>query len=395
MSSTPAAGRFEQSFVFHMIRDFFLLLLAVAAAEMAIRYAALLYDFRMNEPARVSRAAEQLANDVKSIMLNSGGPLAAQTVYPILNRNYSDLGLAIAVLPSDVTVESMKTTFKMTPQGLQPTWPEGAHQVGEVALKAEQFCLGCHVKAQVGEVLGTVAVRSYLARKESVWWQEVRLTAGALSLKILAHTIVLLFLLKVRMEPMLSLRGTVTGLAKGVMDLSPRARVKTEDEFGELAQDLNHFLDRITLVVRDLDKILSEVIAVGERLGSVNRRLEQQLDGLRDGALRSLADTAQRGLDTRLVAAREGGAFDVLVQMLDPAVPQMQPLREPLLALQQRFQAVTAALEAAAPQVQSAQTQSAEFQAFAQSLREMAVLEAQMQSVAESGQRVLQRLMKA
>ena len=395
MSSTPAAGRFEQSFVFHMIRDFFLLLLAVAAAEMAIRYAALLYDFRMNEPARVSRAAEQLANDVKSIMLNSGGPLAAQTVYPILNRNYSDLGLAIAVLPSDVTVESMKTTFKMTPQGLQPKWPEGAHQVGEVALKAEQFCLGCHVKAQVGEVLGTVAVRSYLARKESVWWQEVRLTAGALSLKILAHTIVLLFLLKVRMEPMLSLRGTVTGLAKGVMDLSPRARVKTEDEFGELAQDLNHFLDRITLVVRDLDKILSEVIAVGERLGSVNRRLEQQLDGLRDGALRSLADTAQRGLDTRLVAAREGGAFDVLVQMLDPAVPQMQPLREPLLALQQRFQAVTAALEAAAPQVQSAQTQSAEFQAFAQSLREMAVLEAQMQSVAESGQRVLQRLMKA
>jgi hypothetical protein len=206
---------------------------------------------------------------VKSIMLNSGGPLAAQTVYPILDRNHDNLGLSIAVRPSEVTVESMKAMFRVTPQGLQRPWPEGAHQQAEVALKAEQFCLGCHVKAQVGDVLGTVAVRSYLARKEAVWWQEVRLTAGALSLKILAHTVVLLLLLKVRMEPMLSLRGTVGGLAKGVMDLGPRARVKTEDEFGELAQDLNHFLDRIALVVRDLDTILSEVISVGERLGSV------------------------------------------------------------------------------------------------------------------------------
>jgi HAMP domain-containing protein len=134
-------------------------------------------------------------------------------------------------------------------------------------LKAEQYCLGCHVKAQVGEVLGTVTVRSYLARKEAVWWEEVRVTAAALSLKILIHTVVLLLLLRVRMAPLMTLRSTAATLAKGVMDLSPRARVSSEDEFGELAQDLNHFLDRITLVVHDLDRILSEVVRVGERLG--------------------------------------------------------------------------------------------------------------------------------
>jgi hypothetical protein len=85
---------FEQSFMFHMIRDFFLLLLLVATVEMGIRYALLRYDFAIKEQARVDQAAQQLANDVKSIMLNSGGPLAAQTVYPILNRNYDDLGLS-------------------------------------------------------------------------------------------------------------------------------------------------------------------------------------------------------------------------------------------------------------------------------------------------------------
>ncbi|MEY2801266.1 MAG: hypothetical protein RL513_851, partial [Pseudomonadota bacterium] len=60
--------------------------------------------------------------------------------------------------------------------------------------------------------------------------------------------------------------------------------------------------------------------------------------------------------------------------------------------LGERFVAVTDAVERAAPPVLVAQAQSSEYQAFAQSLREMALLEAQMQTVAESGQQVLQRL---
>jgi methyl-accepting chemotaxis protein len=399
MGVSKYAGPFEQSFMFHMIRDFFLLLLAVAAVELGIRYAVLRYDFSQQEPVRVDRAAEQLANDVKSIMLNAGGPTAALTIYPILNRNFEDLGFSIAVLPSAVTVESMKQTRNMDVQGLQPRWPVGEHRQSSVSLKAEQYCLNCHVKAAVGDVLGTVIVRSYLARKEAVWWQEVRVTAGALSLKILIHTVVLFFLLKVRMAPLLALRSTVASLAKGVMDLSPRAAVATEDEFGELARDLNHFLDRIAVVVTDLDKILSEVVAVGMRLGALNRALEQQLDGMRDAALRSLGQGAQRGLDTQLVVARESGSFGVLAQTVDELAaqgavvqPGADPLRLQVTRLRASFEAVTRALREAAPPVVVAQSQSDEYQAFAQSLREMAVLEATMQSVAESGQQLLRRL---
>ncbi len=399
-------GRFEQSFMFHMIRDFFLLLLLVAGIEFAIRYALLRYDFNNAEPARVDRAAQQLANDVRAIMLNSGGPLAAQTVYPILNRNYDDLGLSIAVAPSAITVESMKQTFNMDVKGLQSQWPVGDHQQASVSLSAEQFCLNCHVKAKVGDVLGTVSVRSYLQRKETLWWQEVKLTAGAFSLKILAHTILLFLLLKVRMEPLLALRSTVSGLAKGVMDLSPRAAVNTTDEFGELAGDLNHFLDRIGVVVRDLDTILNEVVSVGKRLGTLNRDLEQKVDNMRDASHRLLSDGAQRSLDTQLIAAREGGAFEAmdqtLVQTLDALARSGQPtseaqatLREQIARLRQNFQAVSGALQQAAPPVMVAQAQSAEYQAFAQSLREMAMLEATMQTVAESGQRVLKRLSRS
>jgi HAMP domain-containing protein len=397
------SGRFEQSFMFHMIRDFFLLLLLVAGIEMAIRYAALRWDFSRQEPVRVESAAQQLANDVKAIMLNSGGPTAAQTVYPILNRNYDDLGLSIAVLPSAVTVASMKETRGMDVVGLQPRWTDGVHQAASVSMTAEAYCLACHVKAKVGEVLGTVHVRSYLERKESAWWQEVRLTGAALSLKILTHTIVLFLLLKVRMEPLLALRSTVSGLAKGVMDLSPRAGVKTADEFGELAQDLNHFLDRIALIVRDLDKILSEVVSVGSRLGALNKHLERQLDGLRDDSLRALGAGAERSQDAQLLAARESGAFDARMQalgdMLDALAATGQApatahplLREQLARLQAGFASLAGALQGGAPTLALAAARSAEYQAFAQSLRDMALLEATMQQVAESGQQVLHRL---
>jgi methyl-accepting chemotaxis protein len=403
MSSNRSSSHFEQSFMFHMIRDFFLLLLAVAAVEMAIRYAALRWDFAQAEPQRVDRAAQQLANDIRSIMLNAGGPVAAQTVYPILNRNYNDLGLSIAVEPAPVTIASMKESRGMDVQGLRASWVDGAHQAASVSLKAEQYCLSCHVKAQVGDVLGTVSVRSYLARKESVWWQDVRLTAGALSLKILAHTIVLFLLLKVRMAPLLALRTTVSGLAKGVMDLSPRAAVNTQDEFGELAQDLNHFLDRVALIVRDLDSILSKVVDVGTRLGALNKHLELQLDGLRDASLRGLGDDTHRQQSTQLLAAREGGAFgarlQALLQTLDALAASGQApaavdplLRDQLQRLQGSFEALSGSLDAGLRPQAQAEAQAAEYRAFAQSLRDMAALEATMQAVAESGQQVIQRL---
>ena len=209
------------------------------------------------------------------------------------------------------------------------------------------------------------------------------------------------------MEPLLALRTTVSGLAKGVMDLSPRASLKSDDEFGELAQDLNHFLDRITLIVQDLDRILSEVVSVGTRLGALNRHLERQLDGLRDASLRSIGRgrAAQPGHavggGTRKRRLRRAGAdagawppaapaFRMAPRALPPAT-----LRAQFARLQGSFAAVSEALRGMAPPMAVAEAQSAEYQAFAQSLREMAVLEATMQKVAESGQQVLHRLTHA
>jgi methyl-accepting chemotaxis protein len=211
---------------------------------------------------------------------------------------------------------------------------------------------------------------------------------------------VLFFLLKVRMEPLLALRTTAASLAKGVMNLSPRTKVNSNDEFGELAQDINHFLDRVKQIVQDLDGILSEVVSVGSRLGVLNRHLEQQLDGMRDDTFQKSWNENQRNLSMQIVAAREAGAFEVLVQTLDDLAhsaernDELAPLRAQLAKLQNSFASITQAVKNASPAPELAQAQAAQYQALSQSLREMALLEASMQKVAESGQQVIHRLAK-
>jgi methyl-accepting chemotaxis protein len=199
---------------------------------------------------------------------------------------------------------------------------------------------------------------------------------------------------------LLALRTTAASLAKGVMNLSPRTKVNSNDEFGELAQDINHFLDRVKQIVHDLDGILSEVVAVGSRLGVLNRHLEQQLDGMRDDTFQNSWNESQRNLSMQIVAAREAGAFEVLVQTLDDLSNSSQrrdelgPLRSQLAKLQSSFSSITNAVKEASPSPELAKAQAAQYQALSQSLREMALLEASMQKVAESGQQVLQRLEK-
>ena len=382
-----------------MIRDFFLLLLIVAAAEVGIRYLSLKYEFKTTEQTRVDRAAQRLAEDIRAIMLNSGGPVAAQTVFPILDRNFSDLGLAIAILPSEATIESIQTTFKFKPQGLQPKWSVGEFKEASISIRAEQACLGCHVKAKVGESLGSVTVRSYLEPRQDIWWKELSVIASTLSFKIVLHTIVLFLLLKIRMEPLVTLRATAASLAKGVMNLSHRAKVNSADEFGELASDLNHFLDRVKIIVHDLDRILSEVVSVGERLSTVNRELDNQIDTLRETTEADRARDLQLRVDTQVATARETGAFEAVISTLDELVSRKVTTEQDALELKQKieklrqsFETVAHVVGQAAPDMESARAGASQYLVLSQSLREMALLEGSMQKVAESGRMLLKRI---
>ena len=95
-------------------------LLVVAGAELGMRYGVVRYDFRQHEPTRVDRAAKQLADDVKSIMLNAGGPTAAQTVHSIgavgvLMQSLDDLAATRAL--ADAAAQPLRHPLARLRQG--------------------------------------------------------------------------------------------------------------------------------------------------------------------------------------------------------------------------------------------------------------------------------------
>ena len=395
-------GFFERSFMFRMIRDFFLLLVIVAILELGLRYAAILYEFKNNEPSRVQEIADTLSNDIRSIMLNAGGPTAARTIYPIIDKNYNDLGFLVAVEPSQITVDSIMVSQNMEAFGLQQLWPSGHHTEAKVDISAEQYCLGCHIKAKVGDILGTVTVRSYFDRKLDVWLEEVEVAAGVLSMNILIHTLVLFLLLKVRMQPLLNLRSTVSNLARGLVDISPRTNTNSEDEFGELATDLNHFLDRITLVVRDLDNILGEVLSVGDRLNVLTKQLNSQCLEMR-GVLFPVDREGENGTKKlELIAAREAGAVG---SIKGTALALTNKNGSKAKNLNEEFSLLLSQLESAFTELHSGVREMAEsekkrgknldrYDLFLNALKEMALLEATMQRVAKNGRETLRRIVR-
>ena len=392
-------ARFDDSFAAHMIRDFFFVLVAVVIIELSVRFVLVVYDFQHNQQTVTGIAAERLASDIKSIMLNSGGPVAARTVYPILKRNHEELGLAIAVDPSKITVSSIETAFGFTPRGLPTAWPDGEHHEVTVQIVAEQFCVGCHVTAQPGDVLGSVTVRSYLSNHLSLWWHEVQLTSLLGISKIVLHTIVLFFLLKIRMEPVLSLRSMIAQLAMGASDLSHRAPIRSRDEFGELARDLNAFLDRIDHVMEDLGGVLANVLVVNRRLTQVHDQMGYQFKKISADVM-TANENALRGQSIDPLLSREWlDSTRMLTSALQATgrgqqlprefAPHMEPFCEALEQVVIRAEHLAARHDGVSIDLNDISNSLHEFRHF---LDEMAVLEEKMRSIAAQGQTLLHRL---
>lgn len=394
-ATPPAAAspRFDESFVVRTLRDFFLALVFVIVIELGVRFAVVVGNYYTDEKLRTREAAEQLAADVKSIMLNRGGPVAARTVYPMIEKSHKKVGLDIAITPSEATVTSITSMFGFVPHGIPATWRRGAHHQAQVTVQAEPFCIQCHTAARPGDVLGTVTVRNYRATHLAHWLQEVSLSAVFGMGNIILHTIVLFVLLRLRMEPLLSLRATIARLSKAGSDLSHRAVVKSSDEFGELANDINLFLDRISHIIDDEARVLGQVGALNRRLNQVREQMDAQVTSIRapmDRLTRAaFASPSGRTSHAAMQAVLE--ALQALAERADlpaDAVARLEDARQAWHAARED----AAALGEVGVGVAELHRQLGGFSHF---IAEMTALEEKMQAMAEQGQRLLERLLPA
>jgi len=248
-----------------MIRDFFVILLLVAVLEFALKAAIVVWEFDTSGRENTQAAAREVADNVRSIMVNEGGPVAARALYPIMEAGMQSAGFLMSIVPTPVTIASIEESHGFSPRGVQPPeWPEGRYVEGVVEIRAESYCQTCHVKAQVGDVLGVVTVRHYLANDLAAWWKSLQLTALLSLGKIVLHSVLLFLILKARMAPLLQLRDMVGGLSRAFGRLDRRVEIASNDEFGALSRDLNLFLERLQRIVGELDAVLRRVVTVND-----------------------------------------------------------------------------------------------------------------------------------
>jgi len=397
--SNSSIGRFDKSFLIHMIKDFFLVLLLVSIIEFALKAGKVYWDYHTNGESQALAVAEEISDNVVSIMTNSGGPVAARTVYPILEKAWTDLGYEIAIVPTGMTVESIKQTFQFSAEGIPiDGMTDEEHKSATVEITASEVCTSCHVGAVSGDVLGHVTVRNYLGRDFAMWWEDVKLTLGLALGKIVLHSILLFLILRSRMEPLLRLRSVVSTLSRAYTDLNQRAEVRTADEFGVLARDLNVFLDRISFLVAELDTVLNKVVNVNDDIIQIQTDLRSRIDSV-------VRNTRTIERNAMISAKREPKLSDDWFDAVKRSVTELDaelgkvravPGAEPLL---ENLRSVVANAEAQIKNTEQVYLSIADLGDEADALRhpmaEMTRLEERMQTIIETGSQLVGRLRPA
>lgn len=200
------------------------------------------------------------------------------------------------------------------------------------------------------------------------------------------------------MGPLLGLRSVVSRLAKGGMDLTRRARIKSEDEFGELALDLNLFLDRICQIIEDLNEILTQETAVNQRLGELITQMDDQLNQTQT----DVQGTIQRVLShiNRLPPSEQLTAdLERLSAALD-AISEDQPIPEETLRRLRKVLADYHETMSQAQQILQRYEQlgqglvgiTQDTRSLSHLMRELDVLQDKMKGITASSQRLLKRL---
>lgn len=122
-AADPGLGQFDKSFLIQMIRDFFVILVIVTILEFSIKIGLVAYNVSVNGQSEAQQRAEEIAEKVRSIMLNEGRPVAARTLYPILERNFTDIGYVIAIEPAAITIEAIREGFGLASSGTERDRP--------------------------------------------------------------------------------------------------------------------------------------------------------------------------------------------------------------------------------------------------------------------------------
>ncbi len=159
---------------------------------------------------------------------------------------------------------------------------------------AEQRCLQCHYNAQVGYALGAMDLTISLDKNDNEIAQTnttliISLIIGGIAFSIVA----LIFFSREIFTPLNNLKERIADLVSGDKDLTKRLAHKKGNEFGETANEVNHFIQMIQSTV-------NEVKSLGEQNNEIASEIETSSHVIRKGVQQEreiVSQTSQKSED--------------------------------------------------------------------------------------------------
>ncbi|MEN4045714.1 methyl-accepting chemotaxis protein [Sulfurimonas sp. NWX367] len=142
---------------------------------------------------------------------------------------------------------------------------------------AEKRCLQCHYNAEVGYALGAMDLTISLDKNDEDIAQTNTTLVISLILGSIAFSMVaLLFFSREIFTPLNNLKERIADLVRGNKDLTKRLAYKKGNEFGETANEVNHFIEMIQSTV-------NEVKSLGEQNNEIASEIEISSHVIRKG----------------------------------------------------------------------------------------------------------------
>ncbi len=114
---------------------------------------------------------------------------------------------------------------------------------------------------------------AYLDR--AITTQNAEMISGKITQALLWASVIIIpfsmFIIALLLKPIASLQTVVRGLASGEGDLTQRLEVKSNDEFGAISTDINHFIEHLQQMITGVKSSCSETNLSVEELGSQNQ----------------------------------------------------------------------------------------------------------------------------
>ena len=309
------------------------------------------------EQANIDRGIDRIKNDLQvakekiAVLKQNSDPLTEEgKVIRVMSDSMETFSKTVLSATNMATVDVQLASFSLS----------GA----EKKFASVSDCMDSLITLRKQEAQQAFQISSHTASTQRFW-------LGALSLLAVLFTISLVIaILRLVVKPVNAMALTLEEMTNGQWDLTRRMQVKSQDEVGRLSLGINMFIERLQMIISDLNTKTVSLANSAERFGEVSTQLETTTSTMQNQS--TSADTSA-GRISRAVDAVSNSTSQMSVS-LDTVTEAVRKMKTSISEVAKNCQKELTVSVSADERVRSSKVTMDRLEVSAQSISKMVVV---------------------